>query len=185
MDCPAMKDLLILLIHLPTTIARFIGAGGAKAVVADNLIDEAAAPGDESNPETRTQAYTLDRFLLGFWSLFLSRRHIQRTAVILRPSTLLKFHCILKQRKYRQLYSATHNGKPGPKGPSAELIQAIVELTRRNPRFGCPRIAQQINQAFGTNMDKDVVRRVLANHYRPFSDGGGVIPLLLQHLRKG
>lgn len=33
-----MKDLLILLIHQLTTIARLIGPGGAKAVVADNLL---------------------------------------------------------------------------------------------------------------------------------------------------
>jgi len=115
----------------------------------------------------------LDRFLLGFWSLLLSPRHIQRAAVILRPSTLLKFHRLLKQRKYRLLYSAGRRGKPGPKGPSPELIQAIVELKQRNPRFGCPRIAQQINKAFGTNIDKDVVRRILAIHYRPIPGSGG------------
>jgi len=34
----------------------------------------------------------LDRFLPGFWSLFLNPHHIQRAAVIIRPSTLLKFH---------------------------------------------------------------------------------------------
>ena len=46
-------------------------------------------------------------------------------------------------------------------------------MKRRNPRFGCPRIAQQINRAFGTDVDKDVVRRVPANHYRPDSGGSG------------
>jgi hypothetical protein len=40
-------------------------------------------------------------------------------------------------------------------------------MKRRNPRFGCPRIAQQINLAFGLDLDKDVVRRILATHYRP------------------
>ena len=85
----------------------------------------------------------------------------------------LKLHRTLKQRKYRQLYSSGRKGKPGPKGPSRDLIQAIVELKRRNPRFGCPRIAQQINMAFGTHIDKDVVRRVLANHYRPVPGGEG------------
>jgi len=57
--------------------------------------------------------------------------------------------------------------------PSAELIQALVELKRRNPRFGCPRIAQQINKAFGINIDKDVVQRILATHYRPDPGDGG------------
>ncbi|MEN8108912.1 MAG: hypothetical protein ABFS22_13025 [Pseudomonadota bacterium] len=42
----------------------------------------------------------LDRFLFGFWSLFLNPRRLQRAAVIIRPSTLLKFHNMLKQRKY-------------------------------------------------------------------------------------
>jgi len=33
-----MKDLLILLIHLLTTIAKLMGTGGARAVVADSLL---------------------------------------------------------------------------------------------------------------------------------------------------
>ena len=113
-----------------------------------------------------------DRMLLGFWSLFLSPRRIERAAVILRPSTLLKFHEMLKRRNYRLLYTARRKRKRGPKGPSQELIDAIVELKRRNPRFGCPRIAQQINKAFGTSIDKDVVRRVLEKHYRPGPGSG-------------
>jgi putative transposase len=47
------------------------------------------------------------------------------------------------------------------------LIAAIVEMKRRNPKFGCMRIAQQISHAFGVDLDKDVVRRVLAKHCRP------------------
>jgi putative transposase len=45
--------------------------------------------------------------------------------------------------------------------------QAIVELKSRNPRFGCPRIARIISQTFGIDIDKNVVYRVLAKHYRP------------------
>ena len=74
----------------------------------------------------------------------------------------------LVNRKYRILFSSSGRPrKPGPKGPSAELIAAIVELKRRNPKFGCVQIAQQIAHAFGLDIDKDVVRRVLAKHYRP------------------
>jgi len=40
-------------------------------------------------------------------------------------------------------------------------------LKQRNPHFGCLRIAQQINKAFVIDIDKDIVRRVLAKHYRP------------------
>ena len=53
------------------------------------------------------------------------------------------------------------------------MIQAIVELKRRNPHFGCPKIAQQLGKSFGIGLDKDVVRRVLATHYRPGSETNG------------
>jgi putative transposase len=113
-----------------------------------------------------------DRMLLGFWSLFLSPHHIERAAVILRPSTLLNFHAMLKRRKYRLFYTSRRKGRPGPKGPSPELIDAIVEMKRRNSRFGCPRIAQELNKALGADINKDVVRRVLENHYHPAPDSG-------------
>jgi len=168
-----MKDLLILVGHLLTTIAKLLGPGGAKTIVADSLLMKQQLLIMNRDRRRAPNLSALDRFLLGFWSSFLSPRHIQRAAVIIQPSTLLKFHHLLKQRKYRLLYSSSRKGKPGPKGPSAELIQAIVELKRRNPRFGCPRIAQQINMAFGVNIDKDIVRRILANHYRSDPDGVG------------
>jgi hypothetical protein len=49
-----MKDLLILLGHLLTTIARLLGPGGEKGRDRRQSVDEAAAPGYESNPETCT-----------------------------------------------------------------------------------------------------------------------------------
>ena len=160
-----MKDLPILLLHLLTTAAKLLGPGGAKAVVADSLLM------NQQLLVITPNLSALDRFLFGFWSLFLDPHRIQRAAVIIPPSTLLKFHSLLKQRKYRLLYSSSKKGKPGPKGPSQELIQTIVATKQRNPRFGCPRIAQQINKAFG--IDKDVVRRVLATYYRPGSGDSG------------
>ena len=55
----------------------------------------------------------------------------------------------------------------------AHLVAAVVEMKRRNPRFGCPKIAEQIAQAF-VILDKDTVRRILAKHYRPEVNGGGI-----------
>jgi len=91
-----------------------------------------------------------------------------------RPSTLLTFHQALVRRTYRRLFSSSpHPKKPGPKGPSEALIRAIVELKTRNPRFGCPRIARIISQTFGVDIDRNVVRRILAKHYRPSSGETG------------
>jgi len=64
-----------------------------------------------------------------------------------------------------------HRRKPVPKGSSPELVAAIVAMKWRNPKFGCVRIAQQISHTFGVDIDKDVVRRVLAQHCRPGDPG--------------
>ena len=95
-----------------------------------------------------------------------------RSAIVLRPSTILEFHRALRTRKYRWLFSPTRR-RTGPQGPSKALVDAIVDMKRRNPRWGCPRIAQQIALAFAVDIDKDVVRRVLATHYRPAPHSGG------------
>jgi transposase InsO family protein len=54
-----------------------------------------------------------------------------------------------------------------------QLICAVVEMKQRNPNWGCPRIAQQMALAFNIQIDKDVVRRILARHYRPGQDSDG------------
>ena len=56
------------------------------------------------------------------------------------------------------LFSPHRRRKPGPKGPGAELINAVVEMEQRNPRWGCPRIAEQITLAFNLPIDKDAVK---------------------------
>ena len=168
-----MKDLLLLLAHLLSTIAKLLGPGGAKTVVAESLIMKQQLLIVNRSRRRAPHLSALDRFQLGFWSLFLGRRHIQRAAVIIRPSTLFKFYDILKKRKYRLLYSSACKRKPGPKGPPPELVRAIVEMKQRNPRFGCRRIAMQITDTFGIDINKDLVRRVLDKHYRPIPSGGG------------
>ena len=108
-----------------------------------------------------------DRVLLGIWTAMIHPGRLAKNAVILKPSTLLGFHRALVQRKYRLLFSSKGRTKPGPKGPSQEIIRAIVETKRSNPRYGCPRIALLISRVFGLDIDKEVVRRVLAKYYRP------------------
>jgi hypothetical protein len=39
----------------------------------------------------------------------------------------------------------------------------------RSEVLDCPRIAKQITLAFGVDIDKDAVRRILAMHFRPES----------------
>ena len=94
-----MEDLLVLLAHLLTTLAKLLGPGGTRAVVADTLLMKQQLLVLNRSRRRAPNFSTLDRILLGFWSLFLSPRRIQRAAVIIRPSTLLRFHEALKKRK--------------------------------------------------------------------------------------
>jgi hypothetical protein len=168
-----MKDLLLVPLHLAVVTAKLCGPGGVRAVIAENLLLKQQLI-VLRRARHRAPNLTLSaRLLCGFGSLFLSAERIRKLAIGIRPSTLLAFHRALVRGKYRRLFSSSPRPKkPGPTGPSEALIQAIVELKSRNPRFGCPRIARIISHTFGVDIDKNVVYRVLAKHHRPPVEAG-------------
>ena len=69
-----------------------------------------------------------DRVIVGLCAGFVRPTRLIRSAIVLKPSTILGFHRALVKRKYRLLFTPKRLGKPGPKGLSPELIAAIVEL---------------------------------------------------------
>ena len=168
-----MRDVAILFVHLIVTLARLARSGGLRSVVAESVLLRhqlaVLSRGHKRAPNLRST----DRILAGLCALFMRPTRILRSAIGLRPSTLLHLHNVLKKPKYRMLFSRPCERRPGPAGPNKELIDAVVAMKRRNPRWGCPRIAQQISLAFGVDIDKDVVRRILSAHYRPESDSAG------------
>jgi putative transposase len=155
------------------TVARLAGQGGLRSVVAESALVRhqllVLNRGRKRAPNLRAA----DRIIAGLCTLFMRRARVLRSAIVLKPSTLLHLHSVLRERKYRMLFSAERGRRPGPKGPKKDLIDAVVAMKRRNPNWGCPRIAQQIALAFGIEIDKDVVRRLLSLHYRPKSDSVG------------
>jgi hypothetical protein len=52
---------------------------------------------------------------------------VLRSAVSLKPSTLLHFHKMLIQQKYRLLFLPNESVDPAPRGQTKELIDAVVE----------------------------------------------------------
>src|SRR5450756_825648 len=161
-----MKNAIVMLVHLLAALAVLLGTGGTRAVLAESLLLKQQLLVLQRSRRRAPNLRPADRLLFGFCSRFLSPRRRIRTAIILKPATLLRFHRGFKDFKYRFLYSSSPKKTPGPNGPAPELIQAICEVKRRNPRFGCPKIAQHLAKTFGIDIDKDVVRRVLAAHYR-------------------
>src|SRR6202790_4738597 len=167
-----MRDLVILAIHLLVTFAKLLRPGGVRAVAAESLLLKHQLLISNRARKRAPNLTPGDRFILGLTTLFVRTSRSAKPGALIKPATLFKFHKALVNRKYRLLFSSSsHRRKPGPKGPSPELIAAIVETKRRNPKLGCVRIAQQIAHAFGIEIDKDVVRRVLAKHYGPSCSG--------------
>ena len=118
-----MKDIVLIAIHLVVTVAKLLGPGGMRAVVAENVLLKQQLI-VLRRPRRRAPNLTvMERFVFGFGSLFLSPGRIRKVAIGLQPSTLLKFHEALVRRKYRRLFSSSHRPKkPGPKG---ERVHAI------------------------------------------------------------
>jgi putative transposase len=167
-----MRELFILIAHLLVTLAKLAGPGGLGAVAAESLavkhqllIMKRARSAPKLTP--------WDRLVLGVCAFFVSPKRLRNMAVILKPSTLFYFRRALIRRKYHWLYSPSKRRRPGARGPSKELIGAVIEMKRRNPRLGCRKIAEQISSAFGIEINKDVVRRILIQHYRKVPSGDG------------
>ena len=168
-----MSNLVILCIHFMATLARLLGPGGVRSLVAESLILKHQLLIVNRSRQRSPNLCASDRILAGLMALLVRPTRLLRSAIVLKPSTLLGLHKALSKQKYRVLFSPNRRRKRGPKGPSAELIHAVVEMKQRNPNWGCPRIAQQIALAFQIQIDRDMVRRILAQRYRPGQDSGG------------
>src|SRR5256712_9461553 len=165
-----MRDLAVLFLHLLVTVARLAGPGGARSVLAESgLVKQQLLIFNRSRKRSPNPRLS-DRIVAGLCALLMRPSRLIRSAIVLKPSTLLRLHRALTKRKYRLLFAPTGRSKPGPKGPAHDVIAAVVDMKRRNPTWGCPRIAQQIALAFGIPITKDVVRRILAVRYQPEPD---------------
>jgi putative transposase len=149
------------------TTAKVCGSGGVRAVIADNLLLKQQLI---VLRRARLQAPDLtrqDRLLCGVWSLFQSPGRIRKVAIGIRPLDAPRVSSAVGASQVPRLFSSSQGPKtPGPKGPSKALIEAIVELKSRNPRFGCPRIA-----------------RILSHIVPPIADGRTVAHANLNHVR--
>src|SRR5215472_14671685 len=155
-----MRDIITLFLHAIVTIIRLGQAGGLRSVVAESVLMRHQVlilnRGRKRAPNLRTS----DRIIAGLCTLWMRPARVLRSAVVLKIATLLHFHKMLIQQKYRLLFSPKRVRRPGPQGPAKELSDAVVQMKRRNRTWGCQRIAQQIVLAFGVDIDKDVVRRI-------------------------
>src|ERR1700676_5175532 len=130
-----MRELFILIAHLLVTLAKLGTRGGLGAVAAESLAVKHQLLIMKRARRRAPKLTPWDRLVLGGCAFFASRQRLRNMAVILKASTLLCFHRALVERKYHLLYSPRKCRRPGPRGPSKELIDAVIEMKRRNHRF--------------------------------------------------
>jgi hypothetical protein len=168
-----MIHLLVLAVHLLATIAKLMRPGGVRAVVAESLLLKQQLLISGRARRRAPNLNSLDRLLLGLASLFIPASRLPKLAVALKPRTLLRFHKRSKGANIAGFSPRDVIDGPAQKDHRRKFICAIVEFKRRNPCIGCPRIALEIARTFGIDIDKDIVRRVLAKHYRPGAGNDG------------
>src|SRR5258708_4311113 len=118
---------------------RATGPGGARSVVAESVLVKHQLLILNRARKRSPNLLLSDRMVAGVCALLMRPRRLVRCAIVLKPSTLLRLHRALTTRKYRRLFSTKAPTKPGPKGPSQELVAAVVEMKRRHPSWGGPR----------------------------------------------
>src|SRR5947207_14832983 len=121
-----MGDLILLLVHVVTTVLRVVQPGGLRAVIAESVLIKHQLLILNRPRRRAPNLRVLDRLIAGICSLWIRPSRFVRVAIAFKPSTLLNFHRALLRQKYRLLFSPKRLTKPGPKGPSADLIRTVV-----------------------------------------------------------
>src|SRR5215475_12079659 len=108
-----MRDILILLLHVVTTVLRAVRPGGMRSVIAESVLARHQLLILNRSRRRAPNLRVVDRIIAGFCSLWIQPRRLARVAVAFKTSTLLRFHRALVNRKYRLLFSPKQKAKPG------------------------------------------------------------------------
>ena len=132
-----MRDFLILFVHLIVTLARLARPGGLRSVVAESALVRhqllVLNRGRKRAPNLRAA----DRIIAGLCTLFMRPARVLRSAIVLKPSTLLHLHTF-GQRPLEA-------GQPGHWTYNAPTLgcgrldsKQIVVLPSTMPKVACP-----------------------------------------------
>ena len=101
----SMRNLAVLVIHLIATLARLLGPGGVRSLVAESLLLKHQLLIVNRSRQRSPNLSAGDRILAGLLALLVRPTRLLRSAIALKPSTLLGLHKVLSKQKYRMLFS--------------------------------------------------------------------------------
>src|SRR5262245_19853132 len=87
-----MHDLIVLITHVLSMLARLAGTAGVRSVIAESALLKHQLLIVNRPRRRAPNLRVTDRFIVAVCSLFIRPAHLVRSAIILRPSTILNFH---------------------------------------------------------------------------------------------
>jgi hypothetical protein len=125
-----MRDFAIVFVHLIVTLARLARPGGLRSVVAESVLVRHQLlilnRGRMRAPNLRAT----DRIIAGLCALFMRPARVLRSAIVLKPSSLLHLHSALRNRKYRMLFLPRPSGAFRPNAPPVMLCSVLDGYSR-------------------------------------------------------
>jgi len=96
-----MRHLVVLFIHFIATLARLLGPGGVRSLVAESLLLKHQLLIVNRSRQRTPNLRSSDRILAGLMALLVRPTRLLRPAIVLKPSTLLAIHKAMSKQKYR------------------------------------------------------------------------------------
>ena len=84
-----MRDLVILFVHVIATVARLLGPGGIRSVVAESVLVKQQILILNRSRQRSPNLRTSDRLVASLCALLIRPARLIRSAIVLKPSTLL------------------------------------------------------------------------------------------------
>ncbi len=82
-----MRDSAFLVIHLLATVARLLGPGGARSVIAESLLVKHQLLILNRSRERAPNLRPVDRVIAGICVCFMRPARLVRSAIVLKPTT--------------------------------------------------------------------------------------------------
>src|SRR5262245_22738114 len=126
-----MRDIFALFLHVVVTVFRLALPGGFRSVVAESTLIRHQLLILNRGRKRAPNLWVSDRMIAGLCTLLMRPARVLRSAIVLRPSTLLRFHRLLIKRKYRLLFSPSPRDLLGWNAVPGSIARATKCRLRR------------------------------------------------------
>jgi putative transposase len=94
-----MRVFVLLFVYLIATVARLAGSGGIRSVIAESVLVKHQLLILNRSRKRAPNLCVFDRIVASVCVLLMRPTRVLRSAIVLKPSTLLQLHHLLKKTK--------------------------------------------------------------------------------------